>query len=195
MFDAYVTYSLKDDGFVAQMLAPGLEQGNPRYRVGLHSRDFNVSSFVADTIVEAIESSKRTILVVSKNFVESEWCRFEFKSALHEGLKDKKGRLIIVALGEIQPKDVDPELRVYMKNAIQVNWGDRMFWEKLKFAMPDVSKCQSLMSRSRNGVNIYATPMRTSYSFASQPPRTASVQSSKYYLSPAYVDSSQHLWA
>ncbi|XP_026808006.1 toll-like receptor 6 [Rhopalosiphum maidis] len=195
MFDAYVTYSLKDDGFVAQMLAPGLEQGNPRYRVGLHYRDFNVSSFVADTIVEAIESSKRTILVVSKNFVESEWCRFEFKSALHEGLKDKKGRLIVVALGEIQPKDVDPELRVYMKNSIQVNWGDRMFWEKLKFAMPDVSKCQSLMSRSRNGVNIYATPLRSSYSFASQPPRTASVQSSKYYLSPAYVDSSQHLWA
>lgn len=195
MYDAYVTYSLKDDGFVAQMLAPGLEQGNPRYRVGLHYRDFNVSSFVADTIVEAIESSKRTILVVSKNFVESEWCRFEFKSALHEGLKDKKGRLIIVALGEIQPNDVDPELRVYMKNAVQVHWGDRMFWEKLKFAMPDVSKCQSLMSRSRNGVNIYATPLRTSYSFGSQPPRTASVQSSKYYLSPAYVDSSQHLWA
>jgi len=195
MFDAYVTYSLKDDGFVAQMLAPGLEQGNPRYRIGLHYRDFNVSSFVADTIVEAIESSKRTILVVSKNFVESEWCRFEFKSALHEGLKDKKGRLIIVALGEIQPKDVDPELRVYMKSAVHVNWGDRMFWEKLKFAMPDVSKCQSLMSRSRNGVNIYATPMRTSYSFAGQPPRTASVQSSKYYLTPAYVDSSQHLWA
>lgn len=196
MFDAYVTYSLKDDGFVAQMLAPGLEQGNPSYRVGLHYRDFNVSSFVADTIVEAIESSKRTILVVSKNFVESEWCRFEFKSALHEGLKDKKARLIVVALGEIQPKDVDPELRVYMKSAVQVNWGDRMFWEKLKFAMPDVSKSrQSLMSRSRNGVNIYATPMRTSYSFASQPPRTASVQSSKYYLTPAYVDSSQHLWA
>ncbi|VVC27182.1 Hypothetical protein CINCED_3A004293 [Cinara cedri] len=200
MFDAYVTYSLKDDGFVAQMLAPGLEQGNPRYRVGLHYRDFNVSSFVADTIVEAIESSKRTILVVSKNFVESEWCRFEFKSALHEGLKDKRGRLIVVALGEIQPKDVDPELRIYMKNAVHVNWGDRMFWEKLKFAMPDVSKSQSLMSRSRNGVNIYATPLRTSYSFASQPPRTAAenctgVQSSKYYLSPAYVDSSQHLWA
>ncbi|XP_025419810.1 toll-like receptor 6 isoform X1 [Sipha flava] len=199
MFDAYVAYSIKDDGFVAQMLAPGLEQGDPRYRVGLHYRDFNVSSFVADTIVEAIESSKRTILVVSKNFVESEWCRFEFKSALHEGLKDKHGRLIVVTLGEIQPKDVDPELRSYMKNAVHVNWGDRMFWEKLKFAMPDVIKCQSLISRSRNGVNIYATPLRTSYSFATQPPRTAadaaSVQSSKYYLSPAYVDSSQHLWA
>lgn len=196
MFDAYVAYSMKDDGFVAQMLGPGLEQGNPRYRVGLHYRDFNVSSFVADTIVEAIESSKRTILVVSKNFVESEWCRFEFKSALHEGLKDKRrGRLIVVALGEIQPRDVDPELRAYMKNAVRVNWGDRMFWEKLKFAMPDVGKCQSLMARSRNGANIYATPLRTSYSFAGQPQRTAPVQSSKYYLSPAYVDSSQHLWA
>ncbi|XP_050423384.1 toll-like receptor 6 [Adelges cooleyi] len=197
MFDAYVAYSLKDDGFVAQMLAPGLEQGTPRYRVGLHYRDFNVSSYVADTIVEAIESSKRTVLVVSKNFVESEWCRFEFKSALHEGLKDKRGRLIVVTLGEIQPRDVDPELRVYMKNAVTVNWGDRMFWEKLKFAMPDVSKsCQSLIARSRNGANIYATPMRMPpYPYAGQPQRTASVQSGKYYLTPAYVDSSQHLWA
>lgn len=194
MLDAYVAYSLKDDGFVAQMLAPGLEPG---YRVGLHYRDFNVSSFVADTIVEAIESSKRTVLVVSKNFVESEWCRFEFKSALHEGLKDKTTRLIVVALGEIQPKDVDPELRAYMKSAVHVNWGDRMFWEKLKFAMPDVNKCHGLTSRPGNGANVYATPMRpSSYSFAAgRPPRTASVQSSKYYLTPAYVDASQHLWA
>ncbi|XP_050546827.1 toll-like receptor 6 [Daktulosphaira vitifoliae] len=197
MFDAYVAYSLKDDGFVVQMLAPGLEQGAPRYRVGLHYRDFNVSSFVADTIVEAIESSKRTVLIVSKNFIESEWCRFEFKSALHEGLKDKNRRLIVVTLGEIQPRDVDPELRVYIKNAVCVNWGDRMFWEKLKYAMPDVNKsCQSLIARSRNGANIYATPMRMPpYPYASQPQRTSSVQSGKYYLTPAYVDSSQHLWA
>lgn len=212
MFDAYVAYSLDDDGFVAQMLAPGLEQGGggPGYRVGLHYRDFNVSSFVADTIVEAIESSKRTILVVSKNFVESEWCRFEYKSALREGLKDKRGRLIVVALGELRPADVDPELRAHIKAAVQVNWGDRMFWEKLKFAMPDAGVAAATAargcrpgglhrSRSRSGgVNVYATPLRTSYSFATgagRPPRTATVQSSKYYLSPAYVDSSQHLWA
>nr|CAD7258479.1 unnamed protein product [Timema shepardi] len=137
LFDAYVSYSVKDDGFVNQVLAPGLEQSDPAYRLCLHYRDFNVSAYVADTIVEAVESSRRTVVVLSKNFLHSEWCRFEFKSALHEVLKDRRRRLIIVVLGELPQRDLDPDLRLYLKTNTCIEWGDRLFWQKLKFAMPD----------------------------------------------------------
>ncbi|XP_022199062.2 toll-like receptor 6 [Nilaparvata lugens] len=144
LFDAYVSYSVKDDGFVSEMLAPGLEQGDPAFRLCLHYRDFNVSAYVADTIVEAVESSRRTIVVLSKNFIQSEWCRFEFKSALHEVLKDRRRRMIIVIYGELPQKDLDPDLRLYLKTNTTIQWGDRQFWQKLRFAMPDARKSAPL---------------------------------------------------
>lgn len=162
LFDAYVSYSVKDEAFVSQMLAPGLEQSEPRYRLCLHYRDFNVSAYVADTIVEAVESSRRTIVVLSNNFLHSEWCRFEFKSALHEVLKDRRRRLIIVLLGELPQRDLDPDLRLYLKTNTCIEWGDRLFWQKLRFAMPDVKRGGatrgSTTSRHPKAVNVYATP-------------------------------------
>lgn len=158
LFDAYVSYSVKDETFVNQVLAPGLEAGDPGYRLCLHYRDFNVSAYVADTIIEAVESSRRTIVVLSKNFLHNEWCRFEFKSALHEVLKDRRRRLIIVLTGELPQRDLDPDLRLYLKTNTVIECGDRQFWQKLRFAMPDVKRpCL----HQRSAVNIYASATPT----------------------------------
>nr|CAI5867542.1 unnamed protein product [Callosobruchus analis] len=158
LFDAYVSYSVKDEAFVTQVLASGLESGDPGYRLCLHYRDFNVSAYVADTIIEAVESSRRTIVVLSKNFLHNEWCRFEFKSALHEVLKDRRRKLIFIVTGELPQRDLDPDLRLYLKTNTVIEWGDRQFWQKLQFAMPDVRRpCV----HQRSSVNIYATATPT----------------------------------
>ncbi|XP_014260332.1 toll-like receptor 6 [Cimex lectularius] len=137
LFDAYVSYCVKDEGFVTQVLAPKLES---QFRLLLHYRDFNVSSYVADTILEAVESTKRTIVILSRNFLNSEWCRFEFKTALHEVLKDRRRRLIVVLVGDLTPSEVDGELRLYLKTSTCLQWGDSLFWQKLRFAMPDPTR-------------------------------------------------------
>lgn len=154
LFDAYISYSVKDEAFITQILAPGLEAVQPGYRLCLHYRDFNVSAYVADTIIEAVESSRRTVVVLSNNFLHNEWCRFEFKSALHEVLKDRRRRLIIILTGEIPQRDLDPDLRLYLKTNTVIEWGDRQFWQKLRFAMPDVKRpC----AHQRSSINIYTS--------------------------------------
>ncbi|XP_022899811.1 toll-like receptor 6 [Onthophagus taurus] len=158
LFDAYVSYSVKDEGFITQVLAPGLEGADPQYRLCLHYRDFNVSAYVADTIIEAVESSRRTIVVLSKNFLHNEWCRFEFKSALHEVLKDRKRKLIFIVTGELPQRDLDPDLRLYLKTNTVIEWGDRQFWQKLQFAMPDIKRS---CVHQRGSINIYATATPT----------------------------------
>ncbi|XP_050313197.1 toll-like receptor Tollo [Anthonomus grandis grandis] len=135
LFDAFVSYSSKDEGWVAEVLAPALE---PHYKLCLHYRDYPVGAFLADSIVQAVESSKRTIMILSDNFIKSEWCRFEFKSAHHQVLRDRRRRLIVILLGEVPQKDLDPDIRLYLKTNFYLQWGDKLFWEKLRYALPDV---------------------------------------------------------
>lgn len=150
LFDAFVSYSSKDDGWVNQILAAQLERGDKPYRICLHYRDFPVTAHITETMVEAVESSKRTIIVLSKNFIENEWCRFQFKSAHHEVLKKKRKKIIVVVLGDIPLRDLDPDLRLYLKTNTCIHTKDKLFWEKLRFAMPDIT-------HSQRAVHTYST--------------------------------------
>uniref|UniRef100_T1GBB5 TIR domain-containing protein n=1 Tax=Megaselia scalaris TaxID=36166 RepID=T1GBB5_MEGSC len=110
LFDAFISYSSKDEEFVTQYLAPTLENGDAKYKLCLHHRNFPVGGYMADTIMQAIDTSKRTIMVLSENFIRSEWCKFEFKSAHHHVLRDRRKRLIVILLGELPEKDLDLRL-------------------------------------------------------------------------------------
>jgi hypothetical protein len=138
LFDAFISYSSKDEAFVAEELVPMLENGDPGYKLCVHYRDFPVGGYIADTIVQAVESSRRTVMLLSENFIKSEWCRFEFKSAHHQVLRDRRRRLIVIVLGDVPQKEIDPDISLYLKTNTYLQWGDKNFWEKLRFALPDV---------------------------------------------------------
>ncbi|KAG8035392.1 hypothetical protein G9C98_006838 [Cotesia typhae] len=170
LFDAFVSYSSKDEAFVVEELAPVLEMGNPSYKLCLHYRDFPVGSFIADTIVQAVESSRRTIIVLSENFIKSEWCRFDFKSAHHQVLRDRRRRLILVLVGDVPQRDLDPDIRLYLKTNTYLQWGDKLFWEKLRFALPDVPNNQRTSNQRRQ-----PPPVRRQHNNQTSGPRTAAV--------------------
>ncbi|KFM59381.1 Protein toll, partial [Stegodyphus mimosarum] len=113
LFDAFVSYSKKDEAFVGQVLAAELECGNPHFRLCLHYRDLPIGGYLSDAIIEAMESSRRTIVILSENFIRSEWCRYEFKSAHHEVLRTYKHKLIVILIGRLAQRDLDPELRLH----------------------------------------------------------------------------------
>lgn len=161
LYDAYITYSLQDEHFVNQILANTLEN-DVGYRMCLHYRDFNSNTYIADTIIEAVESSKRAILVLSRNFLYNEWSRFEVKSAIHEVLKRRR-KLIFILYGNLPRRDIDADMRMYLKTNTCIEWDDKKFWQKLRIAMPHIRKNNCLAKRS--AVNIYATAQN--YSTAS----------------------------
>jgi hypothetical protein len=146
IFDAFIAYSAGADVFVRQVLAPELEQGGDyivypnQYKLCLFYRDLPLQVCLADLIIQANESSKRTIIILSENFLKSEWSRYDFKSGLHQALRAGNRKPIIIMLGDIPSREIDPDLRLYLKNGTILYWGTKSFWEKLKYLLPDVTK-------------------------------------------------------
>lgn len=159
LFDAFLTYSSKDEQFVIEELATKLENGDKKFKLCLNYRDFNGVmignnvNYISDTIVQAIDTSRRTIMILSDNFIKSEWCRFEFKTAHHQVLKDRKKRLIVILYGDIPDKDLDPDIRLYLKTNTYIKWGDKLFWEKLKYSLPDITINSILINNRTNLTN------------------------------------------
>ncbi|XP_054164081.1 toll-like receptor Tollo [Oppia nitens] len=136
LFDSFVSYCKKDEAFIAQILAPELECGHPPYRLCLRYRDLPMSGYVAEAITEAIECSHRTIILLSEHFLKSEWCRFELKAAHQETQCNKNHKLVVVLLDKNNLSELDADTRMCLRSVPVIHWGDRRFWEKLRYAMP-----------------------------------------------------------
>uniref|UniRef100_A0A1B6E502 TIR domain-containing protein n=1 Tax=Clastoptera arizonana TaxID=38151 RepID=A0A1B6E502_9HEMI len=166
LYDGYVVYSPKDEEFVLQSIVAELEHGNPSFQLCLHYRDLphhavsSTSPYLQHTtspvVVEAAEASRRVILVLSRNFLQTEWSRYEFRSALHEALKGRIFKLVLVEEGSILPEaELDPDLRPYLKTGARVRWGEKRFWERLRYVMPSADSQRKSCNYRRN-INNYS---------------------------------------
>ncbi|KAF4520465.1 hypothetical protein B566_EDAN004716 [Ephemera danica] len=120
-YDAFVSYSHKDEEFVAEHLMPGLE---PPFKLCIHVRDWVAGDWIPEQIARSVQHSRRTLVVLSTSFIES---------AMSEG----RVRVIVILLEDVGPVDkLDPELRAYLTMNTYLKWGEPWFWEKLRFALP-----------------------------------------------------------
>lgn len=145
LYDAYVCYSPKDEEFVVQSLAAELENGNPSYHLCLHYRDIphHGAQYMqcAPPVVEAAEASKRIIIVLTRNFMQTEWSRYEFRQGLHDALKGCIYKLVLIEECTVVADAIcDPDLRPYLKTGSRLRWGQKRFWERLRYMMPDSSQ-------------------------------------------------------
>jgi len=161
VFDAFVSYSSLDDMFVRQVLAPELELGQSQYRLCLYHRDLPSLHYVADAIVQASEASRRTVLILSDSFLKQEWGRYDFRSGMVTSLRTAGKRLVVILLGDVGGRDLDPELRLALKSATVIQWGEARFWQRLRFCLPDHSTCtlsQSTTLQSYPSSAQYSSP-------------------------------------
>ena len=74
-------------------------------RLCVHHRDFMVGEFTEESIINAIERSRRTIVLLSRRFVQSEWCEFEYRMARVRSFEQGRNIIIPVIMTELPAAD------------------------------------------------------------------------------------------
>ncbi|KAH8405114.1 hypothetical protein KR222_001717, partial [Zaprionus bogoriensis] len=87
-------------------------------------------------ILQSIQDSKCVIILMTKEFIDSPWSRFEFRNAIKSTSEDKQKRVIVILYPDVPLDELDSELRIYMKFHNYLERNDPDFWEKLIMAMP-----------------------------------------------------------
>ncbi|XP_065074943.1 protein toll-like [Ochlerotatus camptorhynchus] len=137
-YDAFISYSHHDEDFVASELVPALEAAPQKFQLCIHVRDFIVGMPIQSQIIQAITNSRRTIVYVTKHFLQSEWTRHEFRLAFDQSLRENRTRLIVILASDVSKRldELDPQLRMFFSTTTYLRKDDVAFWRKLLYAMP-----------------------------------------------------------
>lgn len=134
LYDVFVTYSAQDTHFVNDMLTPMLESTEPSLRLCLLRRDAPPANYLGDAVRHCVQASAKTLLVLSRNFLDSEWCRFDFKASHIDALRCTRN--VVAILYGIERSTIEEELKTLLKGAAVITFGERDFWRKLRSVLP-----------------------------------------------------------
>ncbi|XP_054903900.1 toll-like receptor 21 [Poeciliopsis prolifica] len=146
-YDAFISYNFSDEEWVMNQLLPNLEGNGSSFKLCLHHRDFEVGRYIVDNIVTAVYSSRKTICVVSKNFLQSEWCSLEIQLASYRLFDEHRDVLLLVFLEPISERQLSSyhRMRKVMLKKTYLQWpgpdctdpsqAQELFWNQLRRAI------------------------------------------------------------
>lgn len=143
MYDAFVSFSATDEDWVYKELVPALEEGNQTtFKLCLHHRDFEPGIDIFENIQNAINTSRKTLCVVSNQYLHSEWCRLEVQLATMKMFYEHKDVIILIFLEEIPNYKLSSyhRLRKLVNRQTFITWPDSahqqpLFWARIRNAL------------------------------------------------------------
>ncbi|XP_045577231.1 toll-like receptor 13 [Salmo salar] len=138
-YDAFVSYSGKDERWVVKELLPNLEQrGPPFLRLCLHSRDLQLGKDIVENITDSLYRSRHTLCLVSRHYLRSNWCSLEMKLATNRLQVEQRDILLLVFLEKIPPRRLSAHHRLarLVKTRTYLDWPQdpnqhQVFWDRL----------------------------------------------------------------
>ncbi|XP_074036229.1 uncharacterized protein isoform X3 [Leptinotarsa decemlineata] len=135
VWDVFISYSYQDEHFILQTLLPELENGPNPLKTCIHVRDWIPGTTITENISNSVNNSRRTLVVLSNNFLESVWGKMEFRAAHTNAIEEGRAKVIIIKFGDLDENKIDKELKMYLRTNTYVEWGKPWFWRKLRYAL------------------------------------------------------------
>ena len=140
-FDVFVSYSTEDSDWVREMIRKLEDDWG--YRVCFHELHFEGGASIAANCERAVHLSKRTLCLISRNFLASPWCRAEFDAARSFDVNYHKQRLIVVKCEDVNVNEIPEnasEIKYYLKNFTYIDKNSYLFDVKLKYVLPQTKQ-------------------------------------------------------
>ncbi len=139
IYDAFVAYSGhgEERRWVHITLREKLETEH-NLKLCMYHRDFKAGRDLADTIVDGINSSRNTLIILSPTFLQSCWGDFEVRMANEKVVRERRDSIIIIIYSKLdRPHARLPKtLTRLLEKKIYLEWtedpdGQMMFWRRL----------------------------------------------------------------
>nr|WBP49903.1 Toll-like receptor protein [Mimachlamys nobilis] len=137
-WDAFVSYCSSDYQFVLKHVITNLEN-NEGLKLCLHQRDFVPGEEIAKNITNAIHQSRKTVVLLSRKYLDSYWCTYEFNMARMESIYSRGGNpvLLLVFYENIPARELPFTMMDLIEHECYTEYphddkeGQIVFWDKL----------------------------------------------------------------
>ena len=126
-FDVFISHAREDRSWVVDILNK-LESPEHGFKCCFADRDFELGRSVFDNITRSIQASAKTVLVLSPEFIDSDWCEFEIRMTLEADLSARKRILIPVMLRPCRVPD-------FIGRLTYIEVENEHFWERFISAL------------------------------------------------------------
>uniref|UniRef100_A0A672GL91 Toll-like receptor 13 n=1 Tax=Salarias fasciatus TaxID=181472 RepID=A0A672GL91_SALFA len=140
-YDAFVSYNVCDEAWVYEVLVPELE-GQQGWKLCLHHRDFEPGRPIVQNITDAIYSSRKTICVISRHYLQSEWCSREIQMASYRLFDEHRDVLILLFVEDVPAHRLTAyhRMRSVVKRRSYLSWPraaghPAVFWQNVRRAL------------------------------------------------------------
>ena len=96
---------------------------------------FMIGENIFDNMGNAIVRSKRTVCVVTRNFIQSKFCMFEFGMAVNVDMLANRKRLIVIMQEDIEKDDLPEKLRNYVNSFTYLTRDCPFFMKRLTYRL------------------------------------------------------------
>ncbi|KAK7461600.1 hypothetical protein BaRGS_00038644 [Batillaria attramentaria] len=138
-FDAFVSFAGEDMEFVDGELKEELEEGRG-LKLCIHERDFVPGQYIASNIVDSVQRSRRTLVVLTRALLASDWCHYELQMALVEAAETGRDVLLFLLYEHVPSHELPREVLFNIQAASYIEFphteSDRgLFWDRLANAL------------------------------------------------------------
>ena len=123
----FISYSSKDFSWVTENLISPLEKHSIPYSI--HSRDFELGRPIVQNMADSVFNSRQVLIVLSNNYLASNFCREELQMALQRGAEKRDSAVTLVTIDKLKKTQLPSALR--KKNLLDFEKHQRrQDWEK-----------------------------------------------------------------